>query len=95
MSAYSEKLSKWFGLSYASFAVLPRIMMQDMSQEWQDKMADLLEEYETAFPNQDHLPSAHVSARTNGNKYCRWPDWLLHYRNPDRYQLDKVRGYSK
>jgi len=33
-----DDLSLWFGLSYASFCVLPRILMEDMPEEWQKKM---------------------------------------------------------
>ncbi|MEA2935040.1 MAG: hypothetical protein QOD74_1686, partial [Variibacter sp.] len=38
MSAGWEALSRWFGLSRASFAVLPRVLMQQMPDEWQGRM---------------------------------------------------------
>lgn len=31
----AKDLACWFGLSYASFLVLPRVLMQDMPPEWQ------------------------------------------------------------
>jgi len=42
-----DKLWSWFGLSYASFLTLPRVMMHEMPDEWQGKMADLLEEWDS------------------------------------------------
>ena len=40
------KIHEWFGLSYASYLVLPRSILQSTPQEWQDKFVDLLEELE-------------------------------------------------
>ena len=34
----------WFGLTYASYLVLPRVVMESMSLEWQEKMVALLNE---------------------------------------------------
>lgn len=75
-----EKLWGWFGLSYASFLTLPRVFMHEMSDEWQSKMADLLEEFDETFDLTD-LPSPSVSAK-GGNRFTSWPGWLLNYRYP-------------
>ena len=32
----SERLSRWFGLSYASWLTMPRVMMEAMPEEWQE-----------------------------------------------------------
>jgi len=43
-------IHSWFGLSYVSFLTLPRVLMENMPQEWQVKMSELLKEYEDEFP---------------------------------------------
>lgn len=40
----ADRLHTWWELSYASYLVLPRSLMQSMPDEWQDRMAALLEE---------------------------------------------------
>ncbi len=84
-----QRLWRWFGLSRASFLTLPRIFMHEMPEEWQDKMARLLEEYEDTFNLYD-LPKAYVSARKE-NRFTDWPEWLLNYRRPDKGQIDSRR----
>lgn len=86
-----EKLWGWFGLSRASFLTLPRVLMHAMPDEWQGKMADLLEEYENEFCNQAELPGSRVQA-VRGNKLVSWPEWLLNYRRPDKAEIDMVRS---
>lgn len=86
----SEALSCWFGLSYASYAVLPRVLMEAMPAEWQDKMATLLNEYDCAFPNQPDV-GTRVLITQNG-KLIKTPNWLLNYRYPDRAMIKRLRG---
>ncbi|MBT7631292.1 MAG: hypothetical protein HN597_16555 [Desulfobacula sp.] len=50
-----ERLWGWFELSYASFLVIPRVLMHSMPDDWQNQMASLLEEYQDTFPNQPHI----------------------------------------
>jgi hypothetical protein len=88
-SGYS-RLWGWFGLSYASFLTIPRVLMHDMPDEWQGKMADLLAEYEAAFPNLPNIGTS-VSGTRNG-KFVHIPDWLKRYRHPDRCALTTARG---
>jgi hypothetical protein len=45
----SDKLNLWFGLSYANYLTIPRSIMTIMSEEWQNKMADLLEELDESL----------------------------------------------
>lgn len=86
-----EKLWGWFGLSYASWLTVPRVLMHEMPDEWQGKMADLLHEYEDAFPNQSHLPETYVTAKRD-NKFVKFPDWVLNYRRPDRDAIETCSG---
>ncbi len=84
-----DRLWRWFSLSYARWLTLPRIMMHEMPDEWQDKMAALLEEWDETW-NSDDMPSPSVTAKQNG-KFTRWPSWLLNYRHPDRQEIEKRR----
>ncbi len=45
---YDERkdLHLWFGLSYAAFLVMPRVAMMQMPEDWQEKMAELLNQYD-------------------------------------------------
>ena len=86
----SDDLSCWFGLSYASFCVLPRVLMEDMPNEWQNQMAKLLNEYSDAFPNQPDI-GARVQI-TKGKKLIKTPDWIINYRHPDREAIDALKG---
>lgn len=56
-----EPFHGWFGLSYASWLVLPRLILQGMPPEWQAKMIALLKEMDDTFDWCD-LP--------NGSCYC-------------------------
>jgi hypothetical protein len=87
----SSDLQLWFGLSYASFAVLPRVLMEAMPFEWQDKMAALLMEYDEAFPNQPDI-STRVQVTQNG-KLIKTPSWLINYRRPDKEAIARVAKY--
>lgn len=84
------RLSCWFGLGRYAFLTLPRVLMQDMPDEWQNKMAALLEEYEEAFPNQPEIDVS-VVARKNG-KFTRLPDFICNYRHPDTAAIDFMRS---
>jgi hypothetical protein len=44
MSEWETPVHDWFGLTYASYLVLPRSVMQSMPVEWQRRMVALLEE---------------------------------------------------
>jgi hypothetical protein len=85
----SEKLQLWFGLSYASFLTLPRVLLEAMPFEWQDRMADLLNEYNEAFPNQPDI-GTRVQVTQDG-KLIRTPEWLINYRRPNREAIDNLR----
>jgi hypothetical protein len=86
----SADLQLWFGLSHASFLVLPRVLMEAMPIDWQDKMAGLLMEYDKAFPNQPDI-GTRVQITQDG-KLIRTPAWLINYRRPDKEAIDKLRG---
>lgn len=85
-----DRLWGWFGLSYASWLTIPRVLMHAMPDDWQDRMAQLLCEFDETFPGKDAFPTPHVSAR-EGTRFTRWPEWLLRYRHPDTAAIDALR----
>ena len=85
-----ERLWAWFGLSRASWLTMPRILMHEMPDEWQDKMADLLEEWDDEWDTSD-MPAPSVTAKLD-NKFTRWPAWLLNYRRPAKREIERLRA---
>jgi len=86
-----EALWLWFGLSYARYLVLPRVLMHEMSDDWQGRMAQLLREYNETFPNQPDI-GTRVYITKNG-KLTKAPSWLLNYRRPDRETIKTFRAF--
>ena len=87
----SGKLWDWFGLSYASFLVLPRVLMHEMPIEWQDKMAALLNEYDETFDTSSVCHSVAVRAKDKNNRFMKMPKYILNYRHSDMDEVDKLR----
>lgn len=85
-----EDLSCYFGLSYASWLTLPRVLMEAMPDEWQGQMAKLLFEYDEAIKNPPDL-GTRVQVTKKG-RLTKTPEWLINYRRPDRNAIDKVLG---
>lgn len=50
-----ESVHGWFGLTYSSYQVLPRVLMQSMPPVWQQRMVALLRQFHDAF---SHLEQA-------------------------------------
>lgn len=85
-----ERLWRWFSMSYASWLTLPRVLMHAMPDEWQQKMAALLEEYDATWKDQPY--KSFVSLKQNG-KFVKMPDWL-DYRHPDQQEIASMRAES-
>ena len=85
-----DALWLWFGLSHASWLAIPRVLMHEMPDAWQAKMAQLLAEYDAAYPNQPDL-GTRVQVTKNG-KLTRTPDWLIDYRHPDHKRIKEMRS---
>lgn len=82
---YRKDLQAWFGLSYSSFLVLPRVAMEQMPEEWQGKMAELLNQYEeTIDTGAFGVKSCFVSVKGDDNKFMKMPEELLNYRRPSK-----------
>ncbi|EAA6139656.1 hypothetical protein DUU50_12080 [Salmonella enterica subsp. enterica serovar Corvallis] len=91
-----KDLHLWFGLSYAAFLVMPRVAMMQMPKEWQEKMAELLNQYdETINTSAFGVKGCRVQALTGEGKMMKMPEELLNYRHPSpetRASLLKEKG---
>ena len=90
-SAGYDALWTWFGLSRASWLTLPRSLLHEMPNDWQQRMADLLTEWDAVWRNVEELPTPHVAAKRAG-RFVKWPEYLTRYRHPDKKQIDALRG---
>lgn len=81
----NERLAKWFGLGRASWVTLPRVLVEAMPDEWQEKMAALLEEWDDAWDTSD-MPTPEVVLNGASDDA-----WLHSYRYPDRAEIEAHR----
>ncbi len=82
-----EHISSWFQLTYASYLVLPRSLMEAMPTEWQKRMKDCLDEMQATFEqeNDNYL----VLLRGEGGKFMTDP--LGNYRRADMRYINSIR----
>ena len=90
MGEGADKLWCWFGLDRATFCVMPRVLMHAMPDEWQGRMADLLNEYQATFDT-SKLPACKVMAIGDKDRFASWPGWLLQYRHPDYSAIEALK----
>lgn len=88
----NEELQRWFGLSYASWLTMPRVFMEAMPNEWQQKMADLLNEYDEAIVNPPDL-GTRVQVTKDG-KMVKTPKWVINYRHPDKKEISRIFNHE-
>ena len=84
-----DQLWRQFGLDRASWLTMPRVMMHAMTDDWQARMAALLQEWDRTWDTDD-MPTPYVQGRI-GNKFVAWADWVLNYRHPDKAMIDSLR----
>ncbi len=64
--------------------------MHEMPEEWQNKMAALIEEYQDMFPNQPDI-GTRVQITDLDGKLIKTPRWITHYRHPIRDEIDALK----
>lgn len=90
MRARSEQpMWDYFGLSYASYLVLPRVILCAMSAEWQRRLVALLDEAESEFGIVPREGEYAVFLRCARRRFVADP--LRQYRHPDRDLIDSLR----
>ena len=85
-----KKLWSWFSLSYASWLTLPRVLMHEMPDEWQSRMADLLHEYDEHWDFSEIESGTRVQL-TEGKRLVKMPEWLKNYRHPDARAIGSLK----
>lgn len=85
-----ELLWAWFGLSYASWLTLPRVMMHQMPDEWQRKMAELLQEWGDTWDTNKVTIDTRVNL-TENDKPTKMPEWMKQYRHPDTDYIESLK----
>ena len=72
-----------FGLTYASFMVVPRLLMENMRWGWQVDMVDLMEEFNKKFKWEKPGQSMSISFRDENGKFIPTDRNLCNYRRGD------------
>lgn len=58
----------WFGLTYASYLTIPRVVLQGMPDEWQQKLIGLLDEMNKTIEWEDEIGNYHVTLRDDNGR---------------------------
>lgn len=73
-SISDDPLHEWFSLSYSSYFVLPRSILQSMPVEWQQRFRGLIEEFQAATRDLKDLPGDYyVKAKDANGQFIRDP----------------------
>ncbi|MFQ2188705.1 hypothetical protein [Aeromonas jandaei] len=71
---------QWFGLTYSSYLVLPRSVLEAMPFEWQERAIELLDEAREMLDT-DAIPDNYcVQLRGDSGRFVR--DQFANYRHP-------------
>ena len=84
-----EAVHNWFGLSYSSYLVLPRVLLEAMPGEFQQRFVACLEELQAIWDGHKIKDSYTVYLRNNGGKFDTDP--LQNYRHPDREYIESLK----
>lgn len=82
-----QDVHNWFGLTYSSYLVLPRALMQAMPADWQHRFVELVEDMQATFvqENDNYM----VVLRTADGKFTSDP--FRRYRYPDSRAIEIAR----
>lgn len=65
-------IEEWFGLGHAQFLTLPRLVMQSMPLDWQQKMVALLVQVDSTFDWRPKDGSRYwVSMKDQFGQFCK------------------------
>ena len=65
-----DPIHEWFGLSYSNFLTIPRLVLESMPFEWQEKMVELLEKMDNTFDWRPKEGNYWVSRKNDKGEYC-------------------------
>lgn len=89
MTERCDEVHAWFGLSYANYFVMPRVILDAMPCEWQRAWVALMEELDNTFDLHGHGLEYEVHRRGERGRFVHDP--LSAYRHPDRAMIDGLR----
>lgn len=67
-----EPIHEWFGLTYASYYVMPRSVLQAMPIEWQEKFVELITQIPETL-NLNNYNDNYTVLNRKGNKFVKDP----------------------
>jgi hypothetical protein len=71
---HEDYIHEWFNLTYASYLVLPRTLLQSMPKEWQKEFVKLLEELDNSFDLPDNYTSEYwIRMKDANGKFAKDP----------------------
>ncbi len=71
-----------FGMTRASYLVLPRVLLCGMPVEWQERMVALLDEARDTYDTDAIDDNYSVTLRSDNGRFKKDP--LAHYRHPGK-----------
>lgn len=89
MNKGKEELWLWFGLDRSSWLTLPRVLMHEMPDQWQAKMAELLNEYDDTFKNWNVDVGTNVEITGDSAQSFQW---LNDYRHPSKNKIELLKS---
>ena len=82
-----------FGLTYASFLVWPRVLMQEMPLEWQQRFVALAKEFNNTFEGYEPANGYIVMGRDQQHRFAS--PILPNYRHPQAGQIERYRRHQQ
>lgn len=86
-----DRLWLWFSISRAGWVTLPRVLLHEMPDDWQGRLAALLEEYEETFSEWPADLGCRVQL-TSGGHLTSLYNWLHKYRHPALGKIANLRA---
>jgi hypothetical protein len=84
-----EAVHNWFELTYASYLVLPRVLLCDMPRSWQERFVSCLRELDETWKPVPEEGTYTVNVRGDNGKFVSDP--LSNYRRPSRAVIERCR----
>lgn len=81
-----------FGLTYASYFVAPRSLLQQMPEDWQIRFVELVNELNATYTGWEPPKGYRVLALDRGGKLMRDP--FRNYRRPDNGAILRAKKGS-
>jgi len=87
--SWNNFVHEWFGLTYSSYLVFPRLALQELSPDWQRRFVKLINEAERAMGS---TPDDYVVLRRDKKGRFRNDPWANYRRGTvnEARQLDGV-----